>query len=89
MKYPGAFWRQPSLIRPLIGKLHCVAYTQVALSDDTFVRAKRRLVVAAGAWTPEVLRGLGVDLAVEIHSVAWGHYEVRYPISYLQPSLCL
>lgn len=57
----------------------------MALSDDTFVRARRRLVVAAGAWTPELLRELGVDLAIEIHSVAWGHYEVRirYP---LQPA---
>lgn len=41
------------------------------------MRARQRLVVAAGAWTPELLRELGVDLPIEIHSVAWGHYEVR------------
>merc|ERR1719387_2761211 len=35
-----------------------------------------RLVLAAGAWTNEVLKPLGAEFELEVHRVHWGHYRV-------------
>jgi sarcosine oxidase len=34
------------------------------------------LVLAAGAWTNEVLEPLGAEFELEVHRVHWGHYRV-------------
>lgn len=44
-------------------------------SDGRRIRA-RRVVLAAGAWTNELLKYLSLRLDLEVWNVAWGHYEV-------------
>jgi len=47
-----------------------------ATSQGRFFRAGK-VVVAAGGWTRRVLQHLNVDMDLEVHSVAYGHYRVR------------
>lgn len=62
----------------LVRHRHGVRSTELVLSDGTLLRAGRQVIYAAGAWTPQLLRTVaGVSLDVGIHSVAWGHYEVK------------
>lgn len=48
---------------------------QLFTSDGKKIKAKK-VVVAAGAWTNEVLQHLNLKLDIEVWNVAWGHYEV-------------
>lgn len=53
-------------------------------SKGNILNAKR-VVLAAGAWTNDVLQPLGIELALEVHKMHWAHYSVapqlaaRYP----------
>lgn len=64
--------RQGVCVTGITRKEGCV---QLFTSDGRMVKAKR-VVVAAGAWTNEVLQYLNLKLDIEVWNVAWGHYEV-------------
>lgn len=51
------------------------AHIELITSNGQVVRAKK-LVLCAGAWTNQLLQLLGCEMDLEIHSVAWGHWEV-------------
>jgi glycine/D-amino acid oxidase-like deaminating enzyme len=51
------------------------AHIELITSSGQVVVAKK-LVLCAGAWTNQLLQLLGYEMDLEIHSVAWGHWEV-------------
>ena len=63
---------------PLPGKVH------ITCSDGNIIKAKQ-VILAAGAWTNELLKHLDSELDLEIWLMHWGHYRVqkelkeRYP----------
>ena len=48
----------------------------VATTSGRLLHAKK-VVVAAGAWTNDVLKPLGVQLDLEVHNMHWGHWKVE------------
>ena len=50
-----------------------------AVSSAGKVLRARRVVLAAGAWTNELLKPLGLEPDLEVHNVHWGHYRVEDP----------
>lgn len=48
---------------------------QAVTSAGRVIRADK-VIIAAGAWTNELLKMVGMELDLEVHNVHWGHYAI-------------